>query len=803
MRPLSSGGTRWTPRSTAPSASHSEGDSPELPEELFVSAPARRGSWIPEEFLASLARHWDAEVSVLRITALVTGVSLLLHLLASYTSRSTMGSGGIGGDPVVAAAYVILVGCAFLQLVACFSARAFIYRLAMAVGGGAYLLMLTVDVTLFFSQGYSRLEPVHLGDYCGIPAIMVAAALGLPWGLMLALVMTAVAAIANNQVSTPVLQVLSVGHGWIVPLPFFVACTMGISAARRLDARISRAHREILSELRSRELRVTEAQFLAHVHDTVLTLLRAVASGGLPPDKDLILSHLAPAEVPATDNGISVADAVRMVREVVMEAAPGSKIIVTESSYPSGGGLPGRAVTAICGAVGEAALNSIRHAQTDDRRCIISFDTIKGELSGFRVEFIDDGIGFDPASVPENRAGVRVSIIRRVADTPGCTVDVHSRRGSGTRVTLSWRHAQGCVPVDAVDQKETALPPLYRLTGMYITHSLWFALVAITVLTGISLVDERCTHGIPWAIGIAALIASVFAVTSGSTEKLGEQATVIVALSVIIMVVAGAFTGTTSTYAWPAGWWVYATQVSLPLLAIRCRAVVAVATTFVCAGLVRLLALAGTEVQGADTGILIFTATTVTGALVPLLVRRATAGFPVVVEATRIRSAGLSLHTTRSSYLGESCGWVRDLVRIVLEDSRPEADRRRDANLLELRLRDAIRSPLLDRSQVNRAVWEARLRGVRVMLLDERSGASPVQGVSGDSLDAEPAALVGVRLAAAEIIDAAVDGQVTVRLLPEGRKNLATIVSEIRGEVDYVTFDHDGQSTTRHIQADD
>ncbi|MBV7293295.1 hypothetical protein [Corynebacterium sp. TAE3-ERU16] len=798
QQPSSDSTTRISRSAAPPPVRYPDDESSAGRGALFSPAPARGGGGIPEDLLARLARHRDAEVSVLRITALVTGISLLLHLVSSYTTHSTTASGGGDGDPVVAVAFATLVGCALLQLMACFSARAAVYRFAMAFGGGTYLLMLAVDVTLFFSRGESRLGPVHLGDYCAIPAVMVAAAIGPPLGLILAFAMTAVAAIANNQAITPVSQLLSVGHGLIVPLPFFIAFTMGLSAARRLDARISRAHREILCEIRSRELRETEARFLAHIHDTVLTLLRAVASGGIPPDKDLILSHLTPSEVPTPDTGIPVADAVRMVREVVADAAPGTRVIVTGKPAPAGVGPPGQVVTAICGAIGEAALNSIRHARTDDRRCVISWTTGRGELTGFRVQFTDGGIGFDPASVPENRAGVRVSITGRVAATPGCSVDVRSRPGSGTRVTLSWRR-----PADPGNREDAALPSLYRLTGMYITHSPWFALAAVTVLTGVSLVDEDCTHGLAWGIGIAALAVSVFAVTSGTTERLGRRSTAIVVVSVVVMIVAGALTGTMSTDAWPAGWWMYATQVSLPLLAIRCRAVVALATTFVCAALVRVLVLAGVDVQGADTGILMFAATTITGALVPFLVRRATAGFPVAVEATRIRSAGLSRVTTRSSFLGESCGWVGDLVRAILDDARPEAARRRDAKLLELRLRDAIRSPLLDRPRVNRAVWEARSRGVRVVLLDERSESSALRGVSGGDPDPESTALTGVRSAAAGIIDAAVDGQVTVRLLPEGRSNIATVVSEVRGEVHYVTFDHAGRAVTRHMRSED
>ena len=743
-------------------------------------------------------------MAVLRITALMTGISLLLHLVSSHTSRLIMtGAGPARNDELVTAAYWALVAGALIQLPACLSRRASIYRITMALGGGIYLLMLATDVVLSLFQGSSPLSPVHLGDYCGIPAIMLAAALGPPVGFILALLMSAAAAIVNNHADTLMLQLLSVGHGWIVPLPFFVAFTLARSTARKLDTRISRVHRDTLREIRSRELRETETHFLAHIHDTVLTLLRAVASGALPPDKDVILSHLSPAEISAGDAEIPVADAFREVHDVVEKSAPGTGITATGELPTSGGGIPARAVAAICGALAEAALNSRRHALTNERNCTISCAATDGEISGFRVDFTDEGVGFDPDTVPGNRAGVRVSITGRVSDTPGCSVDLRSAPGSGTRVTLCWRREPGDPVEPGNETNQPALPPLFRLIGMYITHSPWFALATVAVFTGLSVVDESCAHGPAWVLGILALATSVFAVTSGTSEKLRPIPTVVVVLGVITMIVAGVFTGTSVISGWPAGWWAFAVQVPLPLLAIRCRARVALATLFVCTAILRVLEVAGFATPGDATVILMFGATIIAGSLVPLLVRRATAGIPVAVEASRMRSVGLSRDTARSSYLGESCRWVGGLVRVILDESRPEADRRRDSRLLELRLRDSIRSPLLDRTALNRAVWFARSRGVRIALLDERSESSPrCRGTGGDP-PSQATALDMVRSAAAEIIDAAVEGQVTVRLLPEGRTNLATVVSEARGEVHYVTYDHEGRATTRRIRSGD
>jgi signal transduction histidine kinase len=57
----------------------------------------------------------------------------------------------------------------------------------------------------------------------------------------------------------------------------------------------------------------------------------------------------------------------------------------------------------------------------------------------FIVEVLDDGIGFDPAAVPETRLGIAVSMVARMRAIPGGNAMVVSAPGVGTRVAISWR----------------------------------------------------------------------------------------------------------------------------------------------------------------------------------------------------------------------------------------------------------------------------------------------------------------------------------------------------------------------------
>jgi signal transduction histidine kinase len=86
-------------------------------------------------------------------------------------------------------------------------------------------------------------------------------------------------------------------------------------------------------------------------------------------------------------------------------------------------------------AAAQALVNSSQHAGQGPVRRWVALDRT-GD-AGVLVEVGDDGVGFDTGSVPEERLGVRVSIVERVANAGGRAC-IDSRPGRGTVVRLMW-----------------------------------------------------------------------------------------------------------------------------------------------------------------------------------------------------------------------------------------------------------------------------------------------------------------------------------------------------------------------------
>lgn len=111
---------------------------------------------------------------------------------------------------------------------------------------------------------------------------------------------------------------------------------------------------------------------------------------------------------------------------------------------------------------------------------------------------------------------------------------------------------------------------------------------------------------------------------------------------------------------------------------------------------------------------------------------------------------------------------ARPLLERIATGETLHDDERRAGILLEARLRDGLRAPILQDPLVVDAATAARRRGVDVVMLDDH-------GMDG----ADPRDQERLRRAVADELDSVCDGSVTVRVLPPGRKALATIL--VRG----------------------
>ncbi|TCB95807.1 ATP-binding protein [Micromonospora zingiberis] len=217
------------------------------------------------------------------------------------------------------------------------------------------------------------------------------------------------------------------------------ACTAMLTAVMR--RRMARADADFVANQRAsraalvaRTAREAERQQNRDLHDTVLATLTMVGQGviGGPSaalrercDADLrTLVTLAEARsVPA--------DATRRLDERLREVLarlPGLPVNADLPPYT----VPAPVAEVIAESAHAALSNVARHAPG-------AATTLRLRTGGgtVLVEVRDEGPGFDPATVPAHRYGLRESILGRMA-TIGGRAEVDSAPGAGTRIRLEW-----------------------------------------------------------------------------------------------------------------------------------------------------------------------------------------------------------------------------------------------------------------------------------------------------------------------------------------------------------------------------
>ncbi|WP_049793142.1 sensor histidine kinase [Conexibacter woesei] len=179
----------------------------------------------------------------------------------------------------------------------------------------------------------------------------------------------------------------------------------------------------------------------AWLHDSVLQVLEYIASGGYADEPDAAaLSRVAAdaaAELRAYVEGDTAQEAAgghgelceRLCIVVAEERALADHeigLIFGEQERE----LTGRQAEQLAAATAEALRNTRKHARAT--RALVTCDVVGAAAT---VIVSDDGAGFDVAGVRRGGAGLRESIVGRLAREGGAAT-IRSRPGHGTRVTL-------------------------------------------------------------------------------------------------------------------------------------------------------------------------------------------------------------------------------------------------------------------------------------------------------------------------------------------------------------------------------
>lgn len=215
--------------------------------------------------------------------------------------------------------------------------------------------------------------------------------------------------------------------------------------ARAVDAAQATAVRRYSHAIREHATEVERVQVDAIVHDSVLTTLLSAARA---PSRDAetlaarmarnAIDHLeaAATDVPEDAPPVSLVDLRKRIAEAaVVLAAP----VHVESEHLGGIRVPATVADAIASAALQAAVNSVQHAGGPE---VDRWIVVEQRGAGVHVEVGDDGAGFDVASIPSERLGVRRSIVERLVAVDG-TASIVSATGDGTRILLDWAPRTG------------------------------------------------------------------------------------------------------------------------------------------------------------------------------------------------------------------------------------------------------------------------------------------------------------------------------------------------------------------------
>lgn len=173
-----------------------------------------------------------------------------------------------------------------------------------------------------------------------------------------------------------------------------------------------------LSATSERQVRDAErADIAAHLHDSVLQTLTLIRASAEDPTRVRALALTQERELRSwlyTGHEEAATSLAEAVREAVgqVESTYGVAIDVVTV----GDTVPGPAELAGVAATGEAVTNAVRHAEPPISVYVeVSPDTVD-------IFVKDTGQGFDPDSIPEDRHGVRQSIIGRTERVGGSAV---------------------------------------------------------------------------------------------------------------------------------------------------------------------------------------------------------------------------------------------------------------------------------------------------------------------------------------------------------------------------------------------
>jgi len=220
-----------------------------------------------------------------------------------------------------------------------------------------------------------------------------------------------------------------------------IIVTMLRSAASSVDDAQGTALDRYARAVRQHATEVERVQVDSIVHDSVLTTLLSAARAEGEQEQALAgrmaanaMRHLREAALVTPDDGSTVR--FRSLCDRIVETArsmqqPFSLRMRSIDTRI----IPAAQAEALYSAAVQAMVNSVQHAGGPSVKRWVRISGAQGGM--IEIEVGDSGEGFDVATMPDERLGVRRSIIERTANAGGHAT-LRSEPGAGTTVLITW-----------------------------------------------------------------------------------------------------------------------------------------------------------------------------------------------------------------------------------------------------------------------------------------------------------------------------------------------------------------------------
>lgn len=658
------------------------------------------------------------------------------HLIYSCLSANDSYGGWI------TVAMVMFVGSLVLLAIAIMMNKRVLYLLALPGSALAYVQFPMIQITQLAHYGHSAIGDMLLGDFVGIPACLLMMLFPNWWWFATMLITTSlVVTLHDNQLPFWHMSDFDAAlYSTLISGPVLFMVYGGIHTSRQTDAAIFQNYQANMTFLRSQSFSELENYFTSRIHDKVLPTLNSTAAG-LTPVADVPSINIM--DVTQADT-MSLGNFITTLRDSVAESTKITIHAVADLTMP----LPFKTAISLIDAVAEASHNSVQHAPQATRELAISWN---GTV--INVVFQDSGPGFRVDKVSHNHAGVKITMLKRPQIYNGVSVSLTSGPKQGTRYEISWTVTDTVAEPEEPEEQQDMLLYQVRKLGFDRLFRPWVAAYALAIFTFDVIPYDHTGHWHVLIISMVLVGAALWSLTDRSQLRLPWRNTIILIACVSALMTIGQL----SHHPQPPelqryGWFVSYAVVLAMYLALRLRPGMAwtmwagfAVMTYVAESWLKMDLLASASSIIACIPLLI------PATIVPLQLNWVVKSLPTLQRV----DSNEYLEPDLQRYTSEMTKWLHSLLQLVDD---PTA-----AKLMELRLRDAIRSPLLDVPELTAAVWRARAAGTRVTLIDDRSPTC-----------ADPEEHSKIIANATEAL-AKNPHTLTLRLLPAGRDRYASL----------------------------